>query len=698
MTVYWIDPFLEASTQGNGTTDTSTENGTYAAPFSLSRLRNTTAAVIGSANGVNFADGDELRLKGLPFSTLFESKGNVYSYSSTSQPYQFPLRPVTGNSSFDATISTTTSSIFAFQNSDIASFFPGWSHPAFFAAVYSSDGTTELDTLLGQFGYAVIHTQLGHNSASGSGIEIFRLKSAYANPWNQGTTRYYWMQMEHKIKITAGWTSETAQEGYSILEAFNTSSYEYLYINNRYTSKTHFDCERLLVCYAARDSGGRTNLVSVRIDYSDARGEATAHVAPMFINANDRQDQYYCDLYEGSSTVYPWIVGSDFAYSNYMGVYNGNSSNNRSVTFKNIILQCYVYILTNHYNCTTNFGNMYVYSEDDGIANRPFISSTVGSQIIGGTFNFLQDSVYHVRSQTTSLENFLSPQDNLSDTGTVTTTYESGLKKPGIAPLDNLSLTSNIYGPDSAGPVEESPIFSLTRDVSTNNTWFTPLLSRGGSNPINYCSLAKLTCNGNDYRSTAHNIGVNTSSAISTSDAPKYVIWSAEHNDYDGNPISIISDPFTAGTSYGVLMYNDTVSSTGVIVGQWSGTTGGASSRGVIPLELPAPSYIAGSENLRVTVSAAYANGGSGGQEKITLIAHHRDTTQSNNFRAYTSSDTTITSSDPASPTTVTLNLTNVPTSGQEKITSVIVGIQLGFAGNTNIQKFYITNAAIETY
>lgn len=697
MTVYWIDPFLEASTQGNGTTDTSTENGTYAAPFSFSQLRNTGGAVIGSANGVNFADGDELRIKGLPFSTLFESKGNVYSYSSSSSLTFHPLRPVTGNSSFDATISDTKSSIFAFQNSDIGSFFPGWSHPAFFAAYYTSDGTTQLDAAIGQFGYAVIHTQLGHTSASGSGIEVFRLKPAYTNLFNQGTTRYYWMQMQHKIKITAGWTSETAQEGYSILEAFQTGNYDYFYLNGNYLSKTHFDCERLLVCYATRTSGGRQNNLQIRIEYSDARTEATAHVAPMFINGHDRADYYYSDIYTGSSTVWPWIASSDSQYYNYMNVYNGSTANVRSVTFKNIILGGYVSFSTNHYNCTTNFGNMYVYSRDDDIANRPFFSGT-GSTIIGGTFNFLQDSIIYVRSENTSLDNFLSPQDNLSTTGTVTTTYESGLIKPGLAPLNGLSSTSATYGPDSAGTIEESPIFSLTRDVSTNNTWFTPSLSRSGSNPIEYCSLAKLTCNGNDYRSTTHNIEVRTTTAIGTSDAPQYVIWSAEHNDYDGKPISIISDPFTAGSSYGVLMYNDTVSSTGVIVGQWSGTTGGASSRGVIPLELPAPSYVAGSDNLRVTVSAAYANGGSGGQEKITLIAHHRDTTQSNNFRAYSSSDTTITSSDPASPTTVTLNLTNVPTSGQEKITSVIVGIQLGFAGNTNIQKFYITNAAIETY
>ena len=91
MTTYWLDPFLEASTQGNGTTDTSTKNGTYAAPFSLLNIE--TSAKLTTVNGVTLSNGDELRLKGLPFTTLFESKGNVYSYSTSQTTSLHALRP-----------------------------------------------------------------------------------------------------------------------------------------------------------------------------------------------------------------------------------------------------------------------------------------------------------------------------------------------------------------------------------------------------------------------------------------------------------------------------------------------------------------------------------------------------------------------------------------------------------------------------
>ena len=147
-------------------------------------------------------------------------------------------------------------------------------------------------------------------------------------------------------------------------------------------------------------------------------------------------------------------------------------------------------------------------------------------------------------------------------------------------------------------------------------------------------------------------------------------------------------------------MYNDVVNSQSVLVGQWSGNTASASTQSWIPLELSVPTYTAGVSNLRVTVSAAYADGASNSAAgSILLRAWHRDDTQSDNFRVYSSSATAISAGgDPSSTTTVTLNLSNVQTSGQEKITSVIVGIRLDFTSNTNIQKYYITNAAIETY
>jgi hypothetical protein len=316
---------------------------------------------------------------------------------------------------------------------------------------------------------------------------------------------------------------------------------------------------------------------------------------------------------------------------------------------------------------------------------------------------YLQNSVYFLtRDGSTSGPIIL--QADTTKVGGVVETYESGLKKPGIAPLSNLTADTSTagaeYGPHSGGFSSDFGYLALTREVSANNDWFNAALTREGKLPIRYASLEKFTCNSNNYKTTAHNITVNTETALGATDAPEYAVWSAEHNDFDGKPLSLIGDPYTAGDSYGVLMYNDTVNSVSVLVGQWSGTTGGASTQAWIPLDLAVPSYSAGSDNLRVTVSAAYADGASNSAAgSILLRAWHRDATQTNNFRVYSSSATAISAGGNAgSPTTVTLNLSNVATSGQEEITNVIVGIRLDFTSNTNIQKYYITNAAIETY
>ena len=589
MTTYWLDPFLEASTQGNGTTDTSTKNGTYAAPFSLLNIE--TSAKLTTVNGVTLSNGDELRLKGLPFTTLFESKGNVYSYSTSQTTSLHALRPVTGHSSFDATISNSTSSLFAFQNSDITSFLPNHPHPAFFAGWYTSS-STELVTNISRFMYAVVRLQLQYTSASSTGIEVFRLKDTYANPQNHGSSTSYYFAFTNKVKVTAGWTSETAQEGYSIIEDFHTSSYRYTYLNYSTTSKTDFDCERLVFCNIARGSGGLQGKLDFRIDFSDYSGEARDYVAPMFVTGTGRQDEYYIGIYPGDTTVYPYIAGSGDSYFDYVRLRLDDKTATRTATFKNLLPTGYTYVYETDPSCTLKIGNMYSHSYNIDGVNRPFY------EYLDETFNvtFLQNSVYYLTNYSSSADNaVLAPDPTYA--GTVT--YESGLKKPGIAPLDNLDFSGNsIYGPDSAGAFSSLALFKETREISSSNEWFVAQITRDGSNPIQYLSLGKLVCNGNNFRTTAHNIQITTGTASNSTDAPKYLICSGEHNDYDGIPISLLGDPYTAGASYATLMYNDTVSSTNVLVGQWAGTTGGASTQSWIPLELSVPSYTAGSSNL----------------------------------------------------------------------------------------------------
>ena len=698
MTVYWADPFLEATTQGNGTTDTTTRDGTYAAPFSVhSDLIKTTTAAPNNTNGVTIQDGDEIRLKGLSFSDLFASEGNAYNtgYGTGSSDVQIygDLEPVTGNNTADfasAGSSTGVSNIFAFQNSDISSYLPGWSHPLFFSA-HASSTTSTLHHYIQPFVYAVVYTQLGYNAASTTGIEVFRLKDTYANRYSHNQY-IYCFNTSADCKISAGWTSTTAQDGYSVLETMATTSYERTYIGGGSSvTDTYFDLGRLIVHHGNNSTGFRYGRTYVDFNPSTNGGTGVL-TAPMILTS-----EYYSSNIANSKppnvqTNFPLISGGGYQLGSNMDIYGTNDTSPH--VFENLIGASPLRMgILYSGTSSVKVGNLYARGEngDDGFTR--FGDNAIQDDDVN--CEFLSNSVYYMHQRS-------GPHDfSLSLSANGTNTYGTNLKKPGLSPLDSSSFNSiaGDIGPDFGPITDGSNIFLSEQVLATTNDWFAPLLTRSGQRPIEYDSIGKLTSS-SDYRTTAHNIQYRTGTAASATGIPRYHIISGEHNTHDGIPISLITDPYTTGLGYASLMYNDTVSSTDVLVGQWAGVTGGSSSQAWIPLDLSVPSYTAGSDNLRAKVVVAYADGSSNSAAgSVLLRAWHRDITQSTNFRVYSSSATTVTAGgNPASPTTVTLNLSNVPTSGQDDITTVLLGIRLDFTDNTNIQKYYIVSADIETY
>lgn len=698
MTVFWADPFLEATTQGNGTTDTTTRDGTYAAPFSVhTDLISTSSTPVHTINGVTLSNNDEVRLKGLSFSDLFATEGNVYeSAGSSATAYKIygTLAPVTGNSTANfsaAGSAANVSQIYAFQNSDISSFMNGWTHPLFFSARNNST-TSALNHHIMPFVWAVVYAQLGYSSASDTGIEVFRLKDTYANRYSFNSYRRAF-NFSPDVKISAGWTSETVQDGYSILEGMATTSFERLYIGNGNSSTdTYFDLGRLIVHAGTNSSGYRYQ--RTYIDFNPSTNGGTGILtAPMLLSS-----EYYApDLsYAKPSNVqinFPLISGCGYQASGYMSF--GGTNDTELQVFENLIgadpLRA-----SSHYSGVTaiKVGNLYGRGDlgPDGFIR--FGDATIQDDNIA--CEFISGSVYYIHERNGEGNISLSLSANNSNT------YGTNLKNPGISPLDSSAFDTNSsdHGPHF-GPVFNNgkDIFLSEKAINTTNSWFDALFTREGERPIEYDSIGKFTSS-SDFRTAAHNIGYLTGTAASATGAPRYHIISAEHNTHDGIPVSLLTDPYTAGVSYASLMYNDTVSSTNVLVGQWAGTTGGSSSQAWIPLELSVPSYTAASDSLRAKVTVAYADGASNtAAGSVLLRAWHRDTTQSTNFRVYSSSATTVTAGgDPTSTTTVTLNLNNVATSGQDDITSVLLGIRLDFTDNTNIQKYYIVSAEIETY
>ena len=710
MATYWIDPFLEATTQGAGTTDTTTKDGTYAAPFSITQFVDTSTTNVSSINGVTLSDGDELRMKGIAFGTLFESHGNVFpatnAYSNglvakEDQPY---LRPVTGNTSFDATISDSKSCIFAFQNSDISTYVPGWSHPLFFSSEYGS-GSSFLHTMIGAFLFPVVYTEMGHTSASSTGIELFRVKDTYANrlSWSG---HHYAFDLSVKVTLSAGWTSETEQNGFSIWETYGTSNFRYLYVSSRSSNKLKWDCERLIFSMSNGGSGASFQASYFRLDQAYSRLEQTDHVTPIYAMSI----YYFIDIRAGrrggDTTTIPMFTGGADGYYNTGSRFGllstTGGSGNATTTLNNYIGGTnaihFSYFGTDHdFKLGNSYSNSHYFDSGFGAGFRIF---NYAAEFVGtgntGSVTFLQNKVYYTMTTVTS-----PTADSIFDNNGGPVVYESGIKRPGIAPLANVTRDAHV-GPDR-GPSESSfALFKKEKEVSSSADWFSASFQRPDdlNEPIIYTSIGKWTTGGANYKTSAHSVGTYTNTALSATVAPQFLILTGEHNDYDGKPLSMLGNPYTAGLTYGSLLYNDTISSTDVLVAQWAAYAGSASTQTWLPLDLAVPSYTAGSDDLRAKVVVAYADGNDNSAAgSILLRAWHRDTTQSDNFRVYSSSATAVSAGgDPTSPTTVTLNLSNVATSGQDDITTVCLGIAFNFTDNTNVQKYYVVSADIETY
>lgn len=697
MAVYWCDPFLEATTQGNGTTDTSTEDGSYAAPFAFNKIVFTSNTSQSSVNGVSLSNGDEIRLKGIAFSTLFESHGNVYPTGSGLNERFAHLEAVTGNSSADFEQTTSRSSLYAFQNSDISSYFNGWSHPFFFSQTRYGN-STRLEADISSFSYSVLRGQLGYTSASSTGMEVFRLKDTYANVYTSkptsGGAYNYIGNFTTSVKISAGWTSETAQNGYSVIEYTTFTLSMYLGGGDSNT-KTYFDLGRMVMIPRAETTGYYFTGLDIRPLYCTDGGTGKVTM-PILVTGSFYGPNIYSISSSNSSSIdveYPFLSGNGEYIFSHVGTDIYNYKSGQKLIFKNVVHGYggpYIQITSGDFE----WGNMYVRAEENAFGNHLLFYFT-NNATATHTHTFLTNSIYFMSddSSDSDVNTFLVPNAGKA-------IYQSGLKQPGQAPLTNLTGNNTAYGPNFGEVISDGADLFLT-EITINNSqeWFDPTFKRNGSDPITYTSVGKAACGGSNFRTLANNIKMQTETALGATDAPNFSLVTAEHNDYDGRPIGLLGDPYTAGTNYASLMYNDTVSSTDVLVGQWCGVTG-ASTQAWIPLDLAVPSYTAASDNLRAKVVVAYADGNDNSAAgSILLRAWHRDTTQSNNFRVYSSSATTVTAGgNPASPTTVTLNLSNVATSGQEDITSVCLGIRLDFASNTNIQKYYIVSADIETY
>ena len=248
MAIHWCDPYLNTSTGGiHGTTTSgqSSGDGSYASPWSLTELNNQT-------NYSGWSDGDELRFKGLVEDAFFPP-ANSSTFKQSNQTTDYSLRTdyngyyqpslyftsgddhklvklkqqdrgaVTGKTFYYKHHNTSSDRIRTIVND--GTWYPN------LCPIDVSNGYIPLDD----------RYQITVNINGGSTGEILRYITA-------------------RIIITAGWTSETQQNGITVLDANSTSVFgSTCYWGTQTNHATYpapiWDCLDTLIMSRYRSSG-----------------------------------------------------------------------------------------------------------------------------------------------------------------------------------------------------------------------------------------------------------------------------------------------------------------------------------------------------------------------------------------------------------------------------------------------------------
>lgn len=682
MTVYWVDPYLGATTQGNGTTDTTSRSGTYAAPFGLDDCVKDNTTESNFLQGTTLADGDEIRIKGLSFSTLF-NLGCTNGYASSSS-----LR-INNNQITLAEWNATN--IIALEPTKMADFLgPCDDNYIFYPASLSTvnDAQNFAGSFIPQLSYGLSRKYGSPNNTSTS-FNIYAMDSDYYNPISGFSSHGYFLphvSSTKSITLSAGWDSSTTQDGISLFIYQPASTYKSLYFFGLNNKQSPFVCDLRKFSVMTQDSStGRD--YNAYVNYTSGRSSNGG----TNLNTTDYLGSVFgCYItYHGQSTqnnTYQWpdrILDKSVAdYIRYYPISNSTSSKLQAnfvvVDYTNDSIHGSSSIASSYEGTTIGLGTLFVWiynTDEPTIFNGSDLRSVKGLEL-------LSDSVYYMAS----VGSFGYISASLTDHyGTsFTNTYGSNIYdwNDASGPVYH-SRSTKLIGPTIGG----LQIYGFDSDVAPTGK-FDPVLAFDStiSATIQNFPCGKLSCSGTDYRNTNPTLKMlsmsNHSQGNATTDSsiipafPKFIF---ETNDYDNRPIALIPPDESSASSLNyscALLYNDTANSDILTFQPGAGTSSGRSHQAAFPL-VP-PSYTVGSDNLKVDlkVTRASTSAFSGDSTaKIWLGLLYYDPSQSVNYRAEATTETALSSlsTTTSSPTTITLTLSNLPTTGAQLSSALAV-------------------------
>lgn len=252
MAIYWVDPYIESVAAGaTGTTSLTIRNGTYASPLRFSDIYSTSASVAPTYNGLSFAAGDEIRIKGLTDAQWKIALSDQWAlFTDSVQDYRFKSQ--TKNQVIPAAYlgtSATKKSIFWVDNC------PGFGgEEAFFASYALTDDGT-FYTLNGQTTWWIGYSYPAMGTAPFS-ASLVNYDYALASP----VTGYWLFQnLAANVSITDGWVNETTRTGKTWwIFTFGGTNTVYLGHNNAGNAGTAYTIDLANSYFANSNSSSQT--------------------------------------------------------------------------------------------------------------------------------------------------------------------------------------------------------------------------------------------------------------------------------------------------------------------------------------------------------------------------------------------------------------------------------------------------------
>jgi len=749
MAVYWCDPYLEATNQGNGTTDTTTRSGTYAAPFSISDLcidistTGNPSTMVTGVGSTTFASGDEIRFKGLPVDTLFNnSLGQIYWQQ------RYRIAPYQQNSSTGDwyTNKTTTEGTFCFKAATLKEANNARWHtntstdsgdvPLMFSADNLGTGSTlDFDNLEGFGGvYRSVYTNNGPDSANTkSNPVLYQMNPDYyhqTNPCSGTNYAHHFFPIDN-VTMTAGWDSETTQDGYSLIQANPNGSgtsdygaagtstkYMVLFANTSGSDLTGLDRmffvgRRYYYVYLGYQTdvpnitlGGilqdnpyayfgtyyntHTSDVTHKINFLASRNpslnfspnQSSTHkytiewdfLSSYYISLNNNLQQY--GTFTSGETKHNGDikVGSTYIYNpqsldHYFYNYYGNSSSrqNGTITFKSGAM----------------FGSSYVSNNANYGQGLLFGSTTYGTQLprVGGY-------VY---------------EDTLHIIGTVG------------GPAEYYENAAHIsFGPRYGSNQSNDYAFGVNNFKLTGNKWYTAYINTSNiqsPQPQRIYSLGVLQCNNQNYQTTNCDIPYGSIADFSSySGRVVPTLFCFDSNDYDGKALISVSNAGSSGSNVSGFAWNDTIGGVDcLVVRPPTNVTSGYDFN--LPMVLSVPTYTPSTDNLRIKVVGWIHDANQEGQlvasvgfrDSSVVNANYNygggssGTYSGSRWQSVYSSESPMTSISSSSPDTLYFNLTSVNASETHPITTLNTILRFRSYNQSETRR-YITNVEVETY